>query len=232
MDKETKKCTKCGELKPLSEFYHNKNTKDGHHSSCKACDEEYTRNHPRAKQKEKEYSRRYYVNHQDEVLERNRKWRDDNPEKFADSKRKYYEENKESILEKNMEWYKANSKRHNEGVRKYRNKRRKEDVQFSLACALRSRLSNAVRRGQKAGSAVSDLGCSICELKEYLETRFEKGMSWGNWTTDGWHIDHILPLSSFDLTDREQLLKACHYTNLQPLWAWENFKKGSKIIGE
>jgi hypothetical protein len=48
-------------------------------------------------------------------------------------------------------------------------------------------------------------------------------MTWDNWTTDGWHIDHIKPLaSSFDLTDRKQFLEACHYTNLQPLWAKDN----------
>jgi len=55
-------------------------------------------------------------------------------------------------------------------------------------------------------------------------------MTWDNWTLDGWHIDHIKPLASFDLTDRKQLLEACHYTNLQPLWAKDNLTKNDKII--
>jgi hypothetical protein len=55
-------------------------------------------------------------------------------------------------------------------------------------------------------------------------------MSWGNYGFRGWHIDHIIPLASFDLTDREQFLKACHHTNLQPMWAKENLSKGSKLV--
>ena len=54
-------------------------------------------------------------------------------------------------------------------------------------------------------------------------------MSWDNYGRTGWHIDHIIPLSKFDLTDREQFLKACHYTNLQPLWAKDNLIKGNKF---
>jgi hypothetical protein len=70
------------------------------------------------------------------------------------------------------------------------------------------------------------LGCSIPELKTYLESKFQEGMSWENWGIYGWHIDHIIPLDAFNLTNREEFLKACHYTNLQPLWAEENLKKG------
>jgi hypothetical protein len=81
-----------------------------------------------------------------------------------------------------------------------------------------------LKTNAKAGSAVSDLGCSIPELKAYLEKMFQPGMTWENW--GAWHIDHIIPLASFDLTDREQFLKACHYTNLQPLWAPDNQRKG------
>jgi hypothetical protein len=55
-------------------------------------------------------------------------------------------------------------------------------------------------------------------------------MTWENWTTNGWHIDHIRPLASFDLTDRQQFLVACHYTNLQPLWATENRKKQARLL--
>jgi len=96
----------------------------------------------------------------------------------------------------------------------------------ALASVLRARLSRAIRKGYKSGSAVQDLGCSIEHLKAYLEGKFEPGMTWGN--RGEWHIDHVRPLSSFDLADREQLLKACHYTNLQPLWAKDNLSKGAK----
>ena len=54
-------------------------------------------------------------------------------------------------------------------------------------------------------------------------------MTWENHGRYGWHIDHIMPCSSFDLTDPEQQKKCFHYTNLQPLWAHENMSKGAKI---
>ena len=54
-------------------------------------------------------------------------------------------------------------------------------------------------------------------------------MSWDNWNLAGWHIDHIRPLASFDLTDPVQLKQAAHYTNLQPLWAHDNYVKGSRV---
>ena len=57
-------------------------------------------------------------------------------------------------------------------------------------------------------------------------------MTWNNYGYKGWHIDHIIPLSAFDLADREQFLKACHFTNLQPLRAEENFSKNNKILKE
>jgi len=98
-----------------------------------------------------------------------------------------------------------------------------------LATNLRSRLRDAIKRNQKSGSAVRDLGCSIEFLKKHLEDQFTEGMSWSNYGRYGWHIDHIIPLDSFDLTNREELLKACNYTNLQPLWAGDNLRKGSKM---
>lgn len=81
--------------------------------------------------------------------------------------------------------------------------------------------------GYRNGSAVRDLGCSIPEFKTYIENKFVDGMSWDN--HGEWHLDHIKPLASFDLTDRSQLLIACHYTNYQPLWAIDNLKKGCQV---
>ena len=83
----------------------------------------------------------------------------------------------------------------------------------------------AVRTG-RPGSAVSDLGCTVSELRSYLEAQFLPGMSWEN--MGKWHIDHIKPLAGFDLTNRECFLEACHYTNLQPLWAVDNIRKGAR----
>jgi hypothetical protein len=106
------------------------------------------------------------------------------------------------------------------------------NLDFRLRTILRSRLNSAIKNNQKTGSAVKDLGCNIEELKLYLEAKFHPGMSWENYGkgSDKWNIDHIIPLVSFDLTNREELLKACHYTNLQPLWELDNITKGGNIV--
>lgn len=81
----------------------------------------------------------------------------------------------------------------------------------------------------KKETAKELLGCYPEELKVYLEAKFKKGMSWNNWSYRGWHIDHIIPIASFDLTDIKQQKKAFHYTNLQPLWRKENMLKSDKL---
>lgn len=113
---------------------------------------------------------------------------------------------------------------------RYVKERVASDVEFKLRCNLRSRLRRALKRGSKSGSAVKDLGCSILELKVYLEKLFQPGMTWENHGKgEGkWNIDHIKPLASFDLTDRQQFLVANHYTNLQPLWEEDNLRKGDR----
>jgi 5-methylcytosine-specific restriction endonuclease McrA len=71
-------------------------------------------------------------------------------------------------------------------------------------------------------------GCSYDEFKIHIESQFTDDMSWDNYGLKGWHIDHIKPLSGFNLDSQCELKKAWHYTNLQPLWAEDNLKKGSK----
>jgi hypothetical protein len=111
----------------------------------------------------------------------------------------------------------------------YNATRLRTDARFRLALLLRTRLRAALRGGYKNGSAVRDLGCSIAKLRQHLERQFKPGMTWGNWSRTGWHIDHIRPLASFDLGDPSQLKAAVHYTNLQPLWAIENLKKATRV---
>lgn len=111
-------------------------------------------------------------------------------------------------------------------ARNYQSRRKQTDTLFAIAANLRSRLWNALKGNFKSGSAVRDLGCSIDFLKQHLELQFQERMTWENYGE--WHIDHKKPLASFDLTNRKQFLEACHYTNLQPLWAADNIRKGSK----
>lgn len=92
-----------------------------------------------------------------------------------------------------------------------------------LAHSLRTRMGKFVRNGQ---SATKELGCSVVELKSYLESKFLPGMTWENYGS--WHVDHIQPLSKFKLTDSVEFAKAAHYTNLQPMWAADNIKKRNK----
>lgn len=101
-----------------------------------------------------------------------------------------------------------------------------------IARSLRHQLLRAVKpTGAKPASALELLGCTIPEFRRYIEAKFLPGMTWDNWTTDGWHIDHIRPLASFDLTDPAHVAAACHYTNLQPLWAVDNLRKGDTWAG-
>lgn len=92
-----------------------------------------------------------------------------------------------------------------------------------LAHSLRTRIGKYIRCNR---SATKELGCSVVELKLYLESKFLPGMDWNNYGK--WHVDHIKPLSAFDLTDVEQFKEAVHFTNLQPLWAPDNIRKRNK----
>lgn len=146
-----------------------------------------------------------------------------NKTKRQERKKEYYDADKERILGVHKK-YRDNNR---EKINTYIRDREKRDIEFKISRYMRTRIVSAIIKGTgKSGSAVRDLGCTIPELKQYLASKFQEGMSWDNWGMYGWHIDHIIPLSGFDLTDRVQFLKACHYTNLQPLWAKDNLSKG------
>lgn len=115
-----------------------------------------------------------------------------------------------------LAWQQAN-KQH---IKEYRS-----EPSRKLAANLRSRLSKALSRKQKTVSMGEYLGCSLDELRTHIELQWQPGMSWENYSVNGWHVDHVKPLNMFDLTDPRQLKEACHYTNLQPLWAKENRSK-------
>jgi len=122
------------------------------------------------------------------------------------------------------EWVKKNRKLLNEK----RRIKTKKDPKFKLSIILRSRILKALKGVKKNKSTLKLLGVKDIEFVwNYLEKSFKPGMKREN--HGKWHIDHIKPCASFDLTKASEQRKCFHYTNLQPLWASENLAKGSKI---
>lgn len=107
--------------------------------------------------------------------------------------------------------------------------RSKNNIQNRISNNLRIRLRTALKRNQKIGSAIIDLGCSVEQLRIHLECQFDSKMTWDNYGRY-WTIDHIKPLASFDLTDRAQFLEANNWSNLRPLERIQNIKKGSRVL--
>jgi len=199
---ETRICSKCSIEKELTKFYHDKKGKNNFSSQCKICRDELNATYRQAhKEQFRTYAKNYAASHKEQV---------------RGYKAKY-------------------EKAHKEEKKRYRQNKLKTDISYKLSVALRRRTGMAVKGNQKSGSAVKDLGCSIEEFKKHLESKFYPNpktgepMTWDNWTIDGWHLDHIVPLSLFNLSNREEFLRASNYTNYQPLWADDNLSKSNKI---
>ena len=143
----------------------------------------------------------------------------------------FYYKNKENEILRQVNYQKNNS----ESVKKNRNIRHQINYDnnqlYKLKFNVRNRIKlfiKSVDFNVRVNKTLSLIGCSPEFLKEYLENKFMEGMSWDNHGLFGWHIDHIIPLSS--AKTEEEVYKLCHYTNLQPLWAEENYKKKCKIL--
>ena len=122
-----------------------------------------------------------------------------------------------------LAWAKANRDK----INARRRERYATEPEYKLLAALRARLGAAFRNSNtvKQWDTLDLTGCTLQHLRQHLEAQFQPGMTWANHTLDGWHIDHIQPCSSFDLTDEAQARACFHYTNLQPLWSDANWRK-------
>lgn len=204
----TRHCTFCKEEHPLTEeFWYRL---DGS-PRCKTRIKEQTRVRQQGA-KYKEYQKKYKEENSEYIKELNRKWREENHEYHCARARSWYHDNKDRVRTRR---------------RVYLKERERNDLCFKLARRLRSRLYHVLTGKTKHASHVRDLGCSLEELKTYLEGNFREGMSWDNYGTV-WEIDHIKPLSRYDLSDPNVQAELVHYTNLNPLFVEENRKKGNK----
>lgn len=195
-----------------------------------------------------EVGKKYYLARINDIKLRHKKYREENKtketirhknfykknsEKILCANKKYYSENKCKIRAKHREYYLSTYKNH---ISKNRNKintgdrkRRKENINVRIKSILKGRLAYSLRRnsGQKNKTTLEFLGCSIIEFKKYIESKFDNRMSWENHGYYTWHIDHIIPISKFDLTNLEECAKCFHYSNMQPLWWTDNLKKSN-----
>lgn len=239
-----KKCSKCSEWLFIFEFRKRGDRQgDGYRQECIKCmtlrDQTYHNDHRESRSaRNKEWRERTgysQVRDKNENAYAQRVSRKLHPQKAKDTRDRYYRKNREAILKRESErpnhYYINNKERVMKQQAEYTKAREKVDIGFRILRRLRSRMRDTIKRcsGKKSKKTMELVGCHIEYLKYFLESKFLEGMSWDNYGSRGWHIDHIRPCSSFDLTDPEQQKQCFHYTNLQPLWATDNLKKSDKL---
>lgn len=235
-------CSKCKISKPVGEVHTN--------GYCKVCHSAYRKEYYKKNKEaelatQKKYREANESYHTEYYSTSKHLWK----EKYIIKAKKYYQENKDIILSKSKIYRQTNDYKHRyesyrkayqsknkEKINKYSNEyikyRCSTDPNFKIKVLLRSRL-NSVLKGKgirKTQKTLDLLGCHVTELKHHLELMFSPTMSWENHGTV-WHIDHIIPCSSFDLTLIESQKQCFHYTNLQPLFITTRVIDGVEYIG-
>lgn len=217
----TKVCTKCKQEKELSAYYKHCITYDKLTSQCKSCIKIYNKNY-RDKNKEilKIKKKTYRLNNKEKITA----WFRKNATRLKIKRKQKWEDNKEELKAKHREWVKEHRKKVSKQANLYDKQRRKIDIKYKLKGNLRKRIIKILHGKNKSLNTMFLIGCEIDYLMYHLQEQFTKGMSWDNY--GDWHIDHIKPCAKFDLSKSEEQQKCFHYTNLQPLWAEDNLRKG------
>lgn len=220
-------CIKCNQELPLDMFSKDKQKKTGYRKDCRSCNAKIQKKLRDLNIEERrKVSKTYRAKNKDKINSRKKLYRKLNPEAHKIISRRTYRKNLEKIKIRSKMMYQKNKKEiHLKMKIKYHT-----DIQYRLALNLRRRMHKLIKRSDRNGSAVRDLGCSLNQFKLYIESKFSEGMSWDNYGK--WHLDHIYPISRVDLTNRDEFLKIAHYTNYQPLWAEDNLKKSNKLPEE
>jgi hypothetical protein len=194
----------------------------------------------------------YYITNRKKIIQRTKdkiksnvekykayqkEWRNKNRNKKRtyynrERNREYYRKNRKKIKERYQEYYRKNRKKIRQRAYKRHKKRMLEDANYKIKYVLRNRIKEVLlsQKTIKSETTLELLGCSWEHARKHIESQFKEGMTWDSHGLYGWHIDHIVPCASFDLTDSEQQKKCFNYKNLQPLWWHENLSKGAKII--
>lgn len=244
---KTKICSTCKIEKPISEFHKRIDGILGCFARCKECNhnhyvvwyidkgKEYHNNYYKINKKIKaKYNKKYQKENKIQIKEQKRKYRKQNKEKIKLSNKNWRNIHKEEIKQKTKIYQQKNRNKINKQRANQKRNRRMVDINFKLSTNLRTYLRNSLKQNSKSDNTFKLLSCDIEFLKQHLESQFKKGMSWYNYGRGWngkkeWHIDHIYPCASFDLSNTEEQQICFHWSNLQPLWAFDNLSKGNKI---
>ena len=179
---------------------------------------------------------RWRKTHRKELLKQLKKYREENKEKISYLKKKWSIKYRDYLREYKRKYYLKNKDKIIKKANDYQKNKRKNDVNFKILGQLRHRIWHVLKGHSKSKKTLDLLGCNIEQLRKHLASKFTKRMSWDNYGTgyngkgmEQWHIDHIIPCASFDLSKPSEQKKCFHYTNLQPLWAKDNLRKKDKL---
>jgi hypothetical protein len=219
--KELCKCSRCGST-VLLETYFSKNRKGEWNKTCDRCRASRKVQNSTPEMKAREQSN--YIKNKEKVLVKCKEYRDNNKETIAARGKAYRIDHTTETSIRGKKWRSENR----EKLNKRYNERRATEPEFKLKSNLRGRIYKAMKGLNKSAPTMGLVGCTVEELKEHLASQFTENMTFENYGE--WHVDHMQPCASFDLLDPEEQRKCFHYTNLQPLWAIDNIRKGAKLI--
>lgn len=168
--------------------------------------------------------RQWALEHPESVRKSSEKFRREKREQYRASQRRYFEKNRKMLCRKSNEWRKTHREYWNRYIREFK----KSNPNYMLSEKLRARIRNALRGNPRSADIQTLLGCDYTSFRHYIQSKFQAGMTWNNFGE--WHLDHIIPCSSFDLTKIEDQQRCFHYTNHQPLWAKDNLRKYTRQL--
>jgi len=178
----------------------------------------------RNKENEKSYQKEWRKNNPDY----NKKWKRSNHERVKDYREKYKIENPDY----HKEWIEENKDKAKSTRLIYENRKNKENPYFKLNKNIKNAIWRSLR-GRKNGRHWETLvGYTREELCKHLEVQFKDGMTWNNYGRNGWHVDHIIPVSLFNVKGiKSKGFKACWILeNLRPMWEKDNISKHNKLF--
>ena len=241
---DMKTCTKCKIEKELTDFHINRARKDGLCTMCKECLRSYSLNYNHTHGNLKEKKLEYYYTHKEQQQKKHKDWVTKNRASQLEYKKKYQAKHKKEIHDKRSKKYFENPKLYldrKETWRKnnlnkaaaYVTRRYHSETDYRLPIILRARIKAAIRNNSKKEKTFALLGCTIEFLKSHLQkTAIQNGymeFNINNYSGREYHIDHIIPCDSFDLSNIENQKKCFHYSNMQILDSRTNVIKSNKL---